>query len=111
VGWMINQFPTGCLFVLFEELENQLCVLLLPGSLIYQQPLDILASRRFLSKMPGRSTDKKSVDDYRARGEDQLFCPFDPGLSLSSVMTHQIYGADTTKSEECGLGVRMTVTI
>jgi hypothetical protein len=35
MGWMICQFPTGCLFVLFEELKNHLCVLFLPGSLIY----------------------------------------------------------------------------
>jgi hypothetical protein len=83
---MINQFPSGCPFALLEEVKNYPRVLLLSGSLIHQQPLlDILASRRIASKMPGRSTGKKSVDDYRARGEDQSFCPFDAGLSLSSV--------------------------
>jgi hypothetical protein len=70
---MINQFPSGCPFALLEEVKNYPRVLLLSGSLIHQQPLlDILASRRIASKMPGRSTGKKSVDDYRARGEDQL---------------------------------------
>lgn len=52
--------------------KNHLWILFLSGSLIYQRPLDILASRRISIKMPGRSTGKKSVDDYRARGEDQL---------------------------------------
>lgn len=52
---MMDQFPSGCPFALLEEVKNYPRVLLLSGSLIYQQPLlDICASRRISFKMTGR---------------------------------------------------------